>query len=136
VTTPGQNAQGAKNHLLNRFKRSWNTDNVLVMSETTAMEMGQFVNKDGLLEAMRPHHDDTVMAAAFFIEAVYDQTSDVVPTEVRVTPEMVGLLEDDDFWADGPEKVDVKEYRRQVLERMGIYTDKTAHTRQPLSRWL
>lgn len=132
-TTGGQNAAGAKSHLLNRFKRAWTQGYVLVMSSDTTGEMGYFVNKDGKLEAMKPHHDDTVIVASLAVEGLYDLTSEIFPVEIRVTPEMAGSFDDDDDYEEAP-KLDRAAHRRQMQEDLGIFKAPQKDTR--LAKWL
>lgn len=132
-TTGGQNAAGAKSHLLNRFKKAWTQGYVLVMSDITANEMGYFVNKDGKLEAMKPHHDDTVIVEALAVEALYDLTGEIFPVEIRVRPDMVDAFSDDDDYEQAP-KIDKTDIKRQMREDLGVFTP--PNPRQRLARWI
>ena len=134
TTTGGESAQGSKYHLLMRFRREWINDRVFLFNPELAAEMGVFVNNDGKLEAMSPHHDDTVIEAALGIEGVKFAEGEIAPVMVKVGKGFVEMLEEEMREYDQPEKIDVQKFRSDILKSVGVIMDR--QRTQAKSKWL
>lgn len=76
---------GSRVHMLTQGRECWRIGNLIINSQQTVREMGVFAQNDkGKYEAIRPHHDDTVITAMFAPEGAKFLTG--VPGPLALVP--------------------------------------------------